>query len=53
MLLQNFNFRFDDPSYQLEIKQTLTLKPRNFFMHATLRDHIDLMHLEKMLHVDT
>jgi cytochrome P450 / NADPH-cytochrome P450 reductase len=53
MLLQNFNFRFDDPSYELEIKQTLTLKPKDFFMHATLRDHIDPVHLEKMLHVNT
>lgn len=53
MLLQNFNFRFDNPSYQLEIKQTLTLKPKGFFMHATLRDQIYPVHLEKMLHVDT
>ena len=51
LLLQNFNFRFDDPSYQLQIKQTLTIKPKDFFMHATLRDHIDLVYLEKMLHV--
>ena len=50
LLLQNFNFRFDDPSYQLSIKQTLTIKPKDFFMHATLRDHIDLVYLEKMLH---
>jgi cytochrome P450/NADPH-cytochrome P450 reductase len=53
MLLQNFNFRFDDPSYQLHIKQTLTIKPKDFFMHATLRDHVDPVHLEKLLHVDT
>lgn len=53
MLLQNFDFRFDDPSYQLQISQTLTIKPKNFFMHATLREHIDPIHLEKMLHVDT
>ncbi|KAH9213493.1 fatty acid hydroxylase [Leptodontidium sp. 2 PMI_412] len=50
LLLQNFNFRFDDPSYQLSIKQTLTIKPKDFFMHATLRDHIDLTYLEKALH---
>jgi cytochrome P450 / NADPH-cytochrome P450 reductase len=52
MLLQNFDFRFDDPSYQLQINQTLTIKPKNFFMHATLREHIDPVHLEKMLHED-
>lgn len=50
LLLQNFNFRFDDPSYNLQIKQTLTIKPKDFFMHATLRDHIDPVYLEKMLH---
>lgn len=50
MLLQTFNFRFDDPSYQLHIKQTLTIKPKEFFMHATLRDHIDPVYVEKMLH---
>jgi cytochrome P450 / NADPH-cytochrome P450 reductase len=52
MLLQNFNFRFDDPSYQLQIKQTLTIKPKDFFMRATLRDNIDPIQLEKMLHVN-
>lgn len=53
MLLQTFNFRFDDPSYQLHIKQTLTIKPKDFFMHATLRDHVDPGYLEKSLHVDS
>ena len=50
LLLQKFNFRFDDPSYQLQIKQTLTIKPKDFFMHATLRDPINLVYLEKTLH---
>jgi cytochrome P450 / NADPH-cytochrome P450 reductase len=53
LLLQNFNFRFDDPSYQLRIKQTLTIKPKDFFMHATLRDHIDPIHLEQTLYSTT
>ena len=53
MLLQNFNFRFDDPSYQLHIKQTLTIKPKDFFMHATLREHVDPVYLEKKLHVES
>jgi len=51
LLFQNFEFRLDDPSYQLSIKQTLTIKPKGFFMHATLRKHIDPIYLEKMLHV--
>lgn len=53
MLLQNFNFRMNDPTYNLQIKQTLTIKPKDFYMHATLRDGIDPVHLEKMLHVNT
>lgn len=53
MLFQTFNFRLDDPSYDLQIKQTLTIKPKDLFMHATLRDHIDPIYLERMLHVDT
>ena len=53
MLLQTFNFRQDDASYTLQIKQTLTIKPKDFFMHASLREHIDPVYLEKMLHVDT
>ncbi|KAG4439164.1 hypothetical protein IFR05_005363 [Cadophora sp. M221] len=52
MLLQTFNFRLDDPSYTLQIKQTLTIKPKDFFMHASLREHIDPVYVEKMLHVD-
>ncbi|ELR05538.1 hypothetical protein VC83_09239 [Pseudogymnoascus destructans] len=52
MLLQHFNFRFDDASYQLQIKQTLTIKPKDFFMRATLRHDLDPIQLEKNLHVD-
>ncbi|EGE03825.1 hypothetical protein TEQG_02858 [Trichophyton equinum CBS 127.97] len=52
MLLQNFNLRFDDPSHQLQIKQTLTIKPKAFFMRATLRHNVDPVQLEKMLHVN-
>lgn len=51
LLFQTFDFRFEDPSYQLRIKQTLTIKPGDFFMHATLRKDIDPVQLEKMLHV--
>lgn len=51
MLFQKFDFRMDDPSYQLEIKTTLTLKPKDFYMRADLRAHIDPDHLEKTLYV--
>jgi cytochrome P450 / NADPH-cytochrome P450 reductase len=49
MILQNFNLRFEDPSYQLAIKETLTLKPYNLFMRATLRQGLDPISLEKNL----
>ncbi|KAF7562617.1 hypothetical protein G7046_g1524 [Stylonectria norvegica] len=50
MLLQNFNFRLDDPRYELKIHQTLTIKPGDFFVHATLREHVDSIQLGKTLH---
>ncbi|KAB8071348.1 cytochrome P450 [Aspergillus leporis] len=49
MLLQNFNFQFDDPSYNLELKQTLTIKPNNFYMRASLREGLDVTHLGSSL----
>jgi cytochrome P450/NADPH-cytochrome P450 reductase len=49
MILQNFNLRFDDPNYQLHIKQTLTIKPADLFIKASLRDGIDPVYLEKQL----
>ena len=33
-----FNFEPDDPSYELQIASNLTIKPKDFFMHAKLRD---------------
>ncbi|SMQ49246.1 unnamed protein product [Zymoseptoria tritici ST99CH_3D7] len=38
LLLQIFNFRKTDPSYKLEVAMTLTIKPKNFTMRATMRD---------------
>ena len=49
MLLQYFDFRLDDPNYQLAINQTLTLKPKDLFMHASLRKGIDVLLLERMM----
>ena len=47
MLVQNFDFRLVDPGYKLTIKQTLTIKPKDLFMYATLRKGIDPISLEK------
>lgn len=49
ILLQNFNFQLDDPSYQLKLKQTLTIKPKGLELRASLRDGIDATNLEKKL----
>lgn len=49
LLLQVFDFRMDDPNYKLAISQTLTIKPKDLFMHATLRKGIDPLHLERMM----
>ncbi|KAM0557972.1 hypothetical protein ACHAPJ_005136 [Fusarium lateritium] len=49
MLFQNFNFINTDPNYQLEIKQTLTIKPDHFYMNATLRHGMTPTELEHVL----
>ena len=50
LLLQNFNFRADDPGYKMAISQSLTIKPKGFYMYATLRDGIDPIYLEHKIH---
>lgn len=49
MLMQNFNFQMDDPSYDLRLKQTLTIKPEGFHMRATLRHNMDPTNLSLIL----
>ena len=36
-LLQQFDFVLHDPSYDLKYKQTLTIKPKDFYIHAIPR----------------
>ncbi|KAI0770681.1 fatty acid hydroxylase [Fomes fomentarius] len=36
-ILQRFDLVMDDPTYELELKQTLTIKPHNFYIHAIPR----------------
>jgi cytochrome P450/NADPH-cytochrome P450 reductase len=50
MLLQNFSFQLDDPSYNLRIKQTLTIKPLGLKMRSTLRHGMNATDLERFLH---
>ncbi|KAI8221523.1 Bifunctional cytochrome P450/NADPH--P450 reductase [Colletotrichum sp. SAR 10_96] len=49
MLLQNFNFTMDDPNYQLKIAESLTIKPKGFYMRAALRHGMSPTQLEHRL----
>ncbi|KAK2037420.1 bifunctional P-450:NADPH-P450 reductase [Colletotrichum somersetense] len=49
MMLQNFDFVLDDPDYSLELKQTLTIKPQDLRMRATLRRGLTAIELEHKL----
>ncbi|GKT45276.1 bifunctional cytochrome P450/NADPH--P450 reductase [Colletotrichum spaethianum] len=49
ILLQNFNFTMDDPNYQLKISESLTIKPKDFYMRATLRNGLSPTELEQRL----
>ncbi|TFK52531.1 bifunctional P-450/NADPH-P450 reductase [Heliocybe sulcata] len=42
-IIQTFDLCFNNPGYTLEIKQALTLKPKDFYIRATLRS--DAAHL--------
>ncbi|RDW89799.1 bifunctional cytochrome P450/NADPH--P450 reductase [Aspergillus mulundensis] len=49
MLLQNFDFSFADAEYDLKFKQTLTIKPKDLYMKATLRHGLTPTTLERRL----
>ncbi|KOC09859.1 NADPH--cytochrome P450 reductase [Aspergillus flavus AF70] len=49
MLLQNLNFEMENPSYDLRIKQSLSIKPDGFQMKATLRRGLDAAKLASVL----
>src|SRR5579884_820488 len=42
MILQRFDLIEQDPSYQLKIRETLTLKPDNFFIRARSREIVSI-----------
>ncbi|RPD57416.1 bifunctional P-450/NADPH-P450 reductase [Lentinus tigrinus ALCF2SS1-7] len=39
-IMQRFDLVMHDPTYELELKQTLTIKPHNFYIHALPRKNI-------------
>ncbi|KAG5916460.1 hypothetical protein E4U42_007658, partial [Claviceps africana] len=49
MLMQNFNFTMADPSYHLEMQETLTVKPKGFRMRASLRHGLTPAELERAI----
>ncbi|KAJ7048509.1 NADPH--cytochrome P450 reductase-like protein [Mycena amicta] len=49
LILQNFDLRLDDPNYELKVVQTLTLKPKDFFVRASLREGITATTLQHRL----
>ena len=49
LILQNFDLHASDPSYAMEFKQTITIKPVGFTMHARLRGDLDATVLERRL----
>ncbi|KIW06988.1 uncharacterized protein PV09_02646 [Verruconis gallopava] len=48
-ILQNFNMTMDDPTYELKIVQTLTIKPKDFYMRAKLRPGLTAAGLQERL----
>lgn len=53
LLLQNFDFYLYDSAYNLKIAETLTIKPKDFFMRAALRHGMTPMDLERNLRGET
>lgn len=49
LILQNFDLTLDDPTYEMKVVQTLTLKPKDFYMRAKLRPGITATHLQQVL----
>lgn len=49
ILLQNFTFQATNPSYKMDYKSTLSIKPTEFTMRATLRPGLDYVSLERRI----
>jgi cytochrome P450/NADPH-cytochrome P450 reductase len=47
LLLQNFDFHLHDSAYNLKIAESLTIKPKDFYMRASLRDGMSPLDLER------
>ncbi|KAJ0302423.1 hypothetical protein Brms1b_011996 [Colletotrichum noveboracense] len=49
VLFQNFNFVAHNPNYDLKVAQTLTIKPKDFYIRAILREGLTPALLEARL----
>ena len=49
IILQNFDVRLDDPHYEMRVKQTLTVKPRDFYIRATPRKGLDATKIQRSM----
>ena len=49
VILQVFDIKLDDPSYEPRVRQTLTIRPQGLYMRATLRKGMDLTQLQEYL----
>lgn len=49
LIFQNFDLSLADPNYVLEHKQTLTIKPKDLYIHAKLRDGLGPTELEERI----
>lgn len=50
MILQNFDVKLDDPSYQPVIKQALTIKPDELYIRVTPRKNMEATAMDNLLH---
>ncbi|KAF7300615.1 hypothetical protein HMN09_00946700 [Mycena chlorophos] len=49
LILQSFDLKLDDPNYQLNVVQTLTIKPKALFVRAQLREGLTATALQRRL----
>ena len=53
LVLQSFDLKLDDPGYELRIKQTLTVKPKDLYMRASPRKGLDATALQRAMMADS
>lgn len=50
IVLQNFDLQLENPSYTLQIKQALTIKPKDLYIKASPRNGVDITKLDQSIH---